>query len=55
MIANTAPFNASGHPAISINAGFTSNLPVGMMIIGKHHHDVDVLRVAYKVEECVSQ
>ena len=54
MFENTAPFNVTGHPAISVNVGLASNLPVGLMIVGKHHRDADVLRVAYKVEQCVS-
>ena len=50
MIQNTAPFNATGHPALSINAGTSEGLPVGMMIIGKKWHEHDVLNVAYGFE-----
>ena len=51
MIRNTAVFNATGHPALSINAGVNKDsLPVGLMIVGKHHDDQTVLRVAQAVE-----
>lgn len=46
MVANTAPFNITGHPAISIPAGLVDGLPVGMMVIGKRFDDATVLRVA---------
>src|SRR5207237_1434113 len=35
MIPNTAPFDISGHPAISVPAPLADGLPVGMMIVGK--------------------
>ena len=52
MVKNTAPFDSTGHPALSINAGFTAtgNLPIGMMIVGKKWHEQDVLNVAYAYE-----
>jgi amidase len=46
MIANTAPFDVTGHPAISVPAGMSSGLPVGMMLIGRHWEDATVLRAA---------
>ena len=48
---NTAPFNATGHPSLSINAGYIDGLPVGMMITGKHYQDSKVLAVASHFEE----
>jgi amidase len=53
MIPNTAPFDASGHPAISVPCHPQGTLPVGMMIIGRHFADADVLRVAAAFEEQV--
>lgn len=50
MIANTAPFDATGHPALSVPAGLVDGLPVGMMIIGKHFDDATVLRVGQAFE-----
>ncbi|MBA2518592.1 MAG: amidase, partial [Chloroflexia bacterium] len=42
----------TGHPAISVPAGFTSDgLPVGLQIIGRHHDDLGVLQLAYAFEQ----
>jgi amidase len=46
MIANTCPFDVTGHPAITVPAGMSSGLPVGMMLIGRHWEDATVLRAA---------
>ena len=51
MVTNTGPFDVSGHPALSINAGFLNDLPVGMMIVGKMFDEVTVLNVAYAYEQ----
>ena len=51
MTNNTGPFDVSGHPALSINAGFSHGLPVGMMITGKMFDEVTVLNVAYAFEQ----
>lgn len=42
---NCAPFNASGHPAISIPCARVGGLPVGMMIVAKHFDDGLLIRV----------
>ena len=51
MVRNAAQPNVTGHPSLSINAGFLDNLPVGMMITGKHFDDSTVLRVARAFEK----
>jgi amidase len=51
MMVNTAPFDVTGHPAISVPCHPPDSLPVGMMIIGRHFADATVLRVAAAVEE----
>ena len=48
---NTGPFNVTGHPALSINAGFSDGLPVGMMIVGRKFDEATVLNVAYAYEK----
>jgi amidase len=53
MIANTAPFDVSGHPAISVPAGLCDGLPVGLMIVGRHFADGTCLRVARAYEDAV--
>lgn len=45
--------NFTGHPAISIPAGFTAaGLPVGMQIMGRRWDDINVLRASRAVEKC---
>ncbi|XP_062511079.1 amidase-like [Corticium candelabrum] len=50
MIPNTAQFDVSGHPALTINAGFSEGLPVGMMIVGKRFDDQATLNVGFAFE-----
>lgn len=45
-VINTAPFDITGHPAISVPAGLVDGLPAGMMIVGRRFDDATVLRAA---------
>ncbi len=47
---NTAPFDATGHPASSVPAGFVDGLPVGMMLIGRRFDDATVLQMSAAFE-----
>jgi aspartyl-tRNA(Asn)/glutamyl-tRNA(Gln) amidotransferase subunit A len=47
----TLPMNIAGIPAISIPAGFSSNLPVGMQIISKPFAEETLLRIAFAYEQ----
>jgi amidase len=53
MIANTAPFDVTGHPATSVPAGLVDGLPAGLMIVGRHFSDATCLRVAKALEDAV--
>ncbi len=53
MIANTAPFDVTGHPATSVPAGLVDGLPAGLMIVGRHFDDRTCLRVADAFETAV--
>ena len=53
MIANTAPFDVTGHPATSVPTALVDGLPAGLMIIGKHFEDATCLRVAHALEQAV--
>ncbi|WP_428383356.1 amidase [Nevskia ramosa] len=53
MIANTAPFDASGHPAISIPCGTSKGLPIGLMLIGRHWDEATIYRAAHAYEQSV--
>ena len=46
MLPNTAPFDVTGHPAITVPCGTSGGLPVGMMLIGRRGDDATVLRAA---------
>ena len=46
MNANTAPFNVTGHPAITVPCAMSEGLPVGMMLVGRIGEDATVLRAA---------
>ena len=48
---NTRIFNITGHPALSVCAGFSQGLPVGLMVVGKHFDEVTVLGVGHGVEK----
>ena len=42
----TGVFNVTGHPSLSVNAGFSKNkLPIGLMISGRHMEDDLVLQI----------
>ncbi|RNM11707.1 amidase [Nocardioides pocheonensis] len=53
MLANTAPFDVTGHPACSVPVDVADGLPTGMMIIGRKFDDATVLRVAHAYEALV--
>lgn len=46
----TLPFNATGHPALSVPMGFVGDLPVGMQIIGRHRAEAMILQVGAAFE-----
>jgi amidase len=53
MITNTAPFNITGHPGLSIPCAMSRGLPVGLMLIGGHFDDATLLRIGYAYEQSV--
>ena len=51
MLANTGPFNVTGHPAISLPCGATADdRPVGMMLVGRLFDEITLYRAAYAFE-----
>ena len=50
MIANTAPVNASKHPALTVPLPNVDGLPVGMMIVGKWWDEATLFRVGHAYE-----
>ncbi len=51
MINNTAPFDATGHPAMTVPCGTSDGLPVGMMLIGRHYDEATILQAAHAFEQ----
>ena len=45
--------NFGGFPSITIPNGFINNLPVGVNITGRVREDVDVLNIAYALEDAM--
>jgi amidase len=50
MIGNTAPFDVTGHPAMSIPCGMSDGLPVGLMLIAKHYGEPTIYQAAAAFE-----
>ncbi|MFC7544415.1 amidase [Siccirubricoccus deserti] len=51
---NTAPFNLTGLPAVSVPCGFSADgLPIGLQVVGRAWDEVTVLRVASTYERAV--
>lgn len=51
MLKNTAPFDVTGHPALTINTGFIEGFPVGMMVVGRMFDEATILQVARSYEK----
>ncbi len=50
MLPNTSPFDVTGHPAVSVPAGSSDGLPVGLMFVGSQFDDSTVLRAGRAFE-----
>ena len=53
MIANTAQFNCTHHPAMSLPCGLVDGLPVGMMLVAKPFAEETIYRAAAAFERGV--
>ena len=52
MIGNTAPFNVTGHPAMTIPCGLSDGLPIGMMLVAPKWKESSIYSVAHSFEQC---
>ena len=48
---NTAPFNVTHHPAMSVPCGMADGLPIGMMLVGRRFDEATLYRAAYAFEQ----
>ena len=51
MLANTAPFDMTGHPSLTVPCGMSDGLPVGLMLTGRHFEDGTLLRMGHAFEQ----
>jgi hypothetical protein len=51
MLPNTAPFDVTGHPAITLPCGMSEGLPAGLMLIGKHWNESTIYKAADAYEK----
>jgi amidase len=50
MLANTCPFDATGHPAMTVPCGKEDDSPIGLMLIGKRYDDATVIQAGAAFE-----
>jgi amidase len=50
MTPNTAAFNVTGHPALTVPCALSEGLPVGMMLVGRPFEESTLLRVGHAFE-----
>ena len=53
VIANTCPFNYTGHPAISVPCAKLDGLPVGLMLVAPHFREDVLLQAAAAYQRSV--
>lgn len=52
MLANTANFDLTAHPALTVPCKLTEdNLPVGLMLVGRHFDEETLFRLAHAFEQ----
>jgi amidase len=50
-VVNTAPFDCTGHPALSAPCGLRGGMPVGLMFVGRHWDEPTLYRAAEALEK----
>ena len=53
VVRNTAPFNLTGHPAISIPCGKVDGLPIGLMLVAPYFREDLLLQIAAAYQHAV--
>ena len=50
---NPCPFDASGHPALTVPCGMADGLPIGLTLVGRHFDEPSMLAAAAAFAEAV--
>ncbi len=50
MVHNTPQNDLTGHPALTVPCGRHDDLPIGLMLVGRHFDDAKLLQVAHALE-----
>ena len=50
MLENTAPFDVTGHPAMSIPCGMSDGLPIGCMLVARYYGEATIYQAASAFE-----
>ena len=50
---NPCPFDASGHPALTIPCGMADDLPIGLSLVARHFGEPVMLRAAAAFADAV--
>lgn len=53
LIANTAPFNFTGFPALSIPCGKSAGMPIGLQLVAPHFREDVLIRTAHAFQRSV--
>ncbi|MGH7864928.1 MAG: amidase [Candidatus Binataceae bacterium] len=53
MVGNTAPFDVTGHPGLSVPCAMSNGLPVGLMLIGRYFQESTLFRIGQAYEQAV--
>jgi amidase len=51
MFPNTAAFDITPHPAMTIPCGLSDGLPIGLMFVGRQYEESTIYRAAYAFEQ----
>lgn len=51
MNRNTSPFCGTGHPALTVPCGRVRDLPIGLMLVGRHWDECSLYRAGYAFEQ----
>jgi len=46
MLPNCAPFDVTGHPALTMPCGLSEGLPAGLMLVGRHFDETTLYKLA---------